>query len=428
MRMWTAALLVGAVALVSSCSSGQDGRAEDKAAAEPGVHLLDDFPLAQRSGPAFVWTGDRVFVWGGATVEDDDSSDRTSLGDGAVLLPSGEWQQLSKSPYPHGLYRPVGAWDGTEAIIIGSDCDESIPPDTTGEPPRCDAPAALAWNPTSDRWRRLSAPPIPVDPDSGQAVLRWGGTAVGGEGRALFVDDRSGVTLVWDRESEGWATVPSPTGGPVMSCGDPTQPWIVAQSAPKGAGAADVRLWTIRPTGNEPAVWSDGVDPQAAADPTTCGAGFVVGSIGFDVRLIDVGTGVASSIPVPQADEAATPSGDVPSGEPVTTSASLVGWWLFTTTAMPLAPLPTTTPDPATQANPGPGPTLTPPVNWSSPLRSVRLAPDSDAVPFDEEEFNLVAWARTVAATDRGIVACDLRENLTCKEWVAPKELGPPRR
>lgn len=428
MRMWTAALLVGVVVLVGSCSSGRDVPTGDKAAAAPGVHRLDEFPLEKRSDPAFVWTGDRLFVWGGATVENNDSSDRTSLGDGAVLLPSREWQQLPKSPYPHGMYRPVGAWDGTEVVVVGSDCDESIPPNTTGEPPRCDAPGALAWNPTSDRWRRLSAPPIPVDPDSGQAVLRWGGTAVGGEGRALFVDDRSGTAIVWDRESEGWTTVPSPTGGPVMSCGDPTQPWIVAQSAPRGAGAADVRLWTIRPTGNEPAVWSDGVEPQAAADPTTCGAGFVVGSVGFGVRLIDVGTGIASSIPTPQVDGIPAP-GEIPSGEPVTTSASLVGWWLFTTTAMPLAPLPTTVPDPSTRANPGPGPTLSPPVNWSSPRRSVRLAPDgADAVPFDEEEFSLFAWARTVALTDRGVINCDLREIRTCNEWVAPKDMRPPRR
>ena len=65
----------------------------------------------------------------------------TYFSDGAALdLTTNTWTEVADSPFPHGLYQPIGAWDGTEVIIVGTDCDAVVPLTTDGSPPPCRPP------------------------------------------------------------------------------------------------------------------------------------------------------------------------------------------------------------------------------------------------------------------------------------------------
>lgn len=419
--------LVVVVLLVVSCSTDRRLDTRGSAPSGPGLHRLEDFPLDHRSDVAFVWTGDRLFVWGGISV-DDPSTGRRSLGDGAVLTPGGVWTKLPATPFPHGLYGSLGAWDGTEVVVIGSECDETIPPDTTGEPPRCTSPAAVAWNPRTDTWRRLPAPPIPATPETGGKVLRTRGVALGGEGTALFVDQASGTALQWDRGSGRWTTAPGPTGEYVVACADPTRPWIVTTGGTYGSPSSGRRIWTIRAEPNGTPAWSEMPPPHDTVGASSCGAGRVVGNAGFELMLVDVATG--ASTPLRTA-----PTATAPDRSPVS-SATLVGWWLFESTNYPGPPLSTTTSLPLEQANPGPATTLAPSVpptateptaSELTPSWTVRIVPDGAPLRFDGDEFNLLVWAGTTVATDDGVISCDLRTERRCSMWVAPPEARPSR-
>lgn len=409
---------MGLLLLVACSTDGESLGTRRLEGIGPGTHRLDDFPLATRSDAAFVWTGKQLFVWSGLTT-DDPSARRRSLGDGAVLDAEARWRRLSDSPYPHGLYGSTGAWDGTEVIVIGSDCDESVPPATTGEPPRCTSPAAVAWDPRTDRWRLLAAPPIPVDPQSGEAVIRWRAAAVGADGAALFVDQQSGTTLLWNRRSGRWATVPSPVGGPLAACADPTELWVVAMAAPYGATApGDHRLRTIRPASAGVPVWSDGIEAQVQPDVQSCGAGQVIGNAGLQVTLVDVATGISTPVAAADAVNPARPS--------LVTSASLVGAWLFTASSTPQPP-PSTTTIPLEQASRGSSITLEPAVDWGRPEWSAQLVPDGAPTPVKGNDFNLFVWAGTTVATDDGLISCDLRFDRSCVAWVGPVDARPRR-
>lgn len=415
--------------LLVSCSTDRRLDTSGAAPSGPGMHRLEDFPLAHRSDAAFVWTGDRLFVWGGASV-DDPSTGRRSLGDGAVLIPRDGWKKLPAAPFPHGLFGSVGAWDGTEVVVIGSVCDETIPPDTSGEPPRCTSPAAVAWNPRSDEWRRLPAPPIPAAPETGDQVLRSRGVARGGEGTALFVDQASGTAMQWDRGSARWTTAPGPTGEFVVACADPTRPWIVMTGGTYGSPSSGRRIWTIRAVPNGTPTWSEMPPPHDTVGALSCGAGRVTGNAGFEPVMVDVATG--ASTPLRTAPTATAPDG------PAATGATLVGWWLFESTYSPRTPLSTTTSTttstPLEQANPGPATTRAPAappivaepeVTVPTPSWTVRIVPDGAPLRFDGEEFNLLVWAGTTVSTDDGVISCDLRTERRCSEWLPPPEVRP---
>ena len=94
---------------------------------------------------------------------------------------------MADSPFPDGLYNPLGAWDGTEVIVIGTECVPIVPPATEGGPPACPkGPAAAAWSPQTQQWRLLPDPPIPPDPNYDERVLEQWRNGINGDGAALF--------------------------------------------------------------------------------------------------------------------------------------------------------------------------------------------------------------------------------------------------
>jgi hypothetical protein len=138
----------------------------------PGIHKVPGPPIEYRSHPAQVWTGEELVVWGGQAAEDDGSSGRIAATGATLSLGDGRWTPMPDSPFTEGLYRPLGAWDGDEVIIIGTRCTGEVPPVTEGGVPSCPrGPAAAAWNPTTRAWRELPSPPIPVDAYHEAAVV-----------------------------------------------------------------------------------------------------------------------------------------------------------------------------------------------------------------------------------------------------------------
>jgi hypothetical protein len=106
-----------------------------------GWQTLDSGPLVPREGAAVVWTGDELVVWGGASTETG-----RAHRDGAAYDPAtGDWRMMAAPPVERGGL-VGGAWTGEEVLVWSTETDgeaDDLPPWTV-----------LAWNPTTDAWRR----------------------------------------------------------------------------------------------------------------------------------------------------------------------------------------------------------------------------------------------------------------------------------
>lgn len=106
-------------------------------------------PLEQRSGALTVWTGKRLFVWGGIG--------ERPFADGAIYDPrTREWEPVAPSDLPPRS-RAVGTWSGREVIVAGGRLyDPASPyPSAAGR-----ARDAAAYNPATDTWRVLPSLPF----------------------------------------------------------------------------------------------------------------------------------------------------------------------------------------------------------------------------------------------------------------------------
>jgi N-acetylneuraminic acid mutarotase len=105
-----------------------------------------------------VWTGRELIGWGGGCCGD-------AFDDGVAFNPkTNRWRRLSRSPLA-GSQHPLGAWTGHEVIVLVGNTD----PNGKAWPSRL--ARAAAYNPSTDRWRRL--PPIPRQRGGANAV--WDG-------------------------------------------------------------------------------------------------------------------------------------------------------------------------------------------------------------------------------------------------------------
>lgn len=104
-----------------------------------------------------VWTGREMIGWGGGCCGD-------AFDDGVAYNPTtNRWRPLARSPLA-GAQNPVGAWTGRELIVLVGNRD----PDGDTWPARL--ARAAAYNPATNRWRRIARLP----------------------------DARNGATAVWD--------------------------------------------------------------------------------------------------------------------------------------------------------------------------------------------------------------------------------------
>ncbi len=97
------------------------------------------------AGGLVVWTGRELISWGGGCCGDSSSQ-------GAAFNPdSDSWRRLAPSPLAASQHA-VGAWTGRELFMFVSGLD----PDGK---PIAGAARAAAYNPATDTWRRIAAPP-----------------------------------------------------------------------------------------------------------------------------------------------------------------------------------------------------------------------------------------------------------------------------
>jgi hypothetical protein len=86
-----------------------DGAAYDPAS--DSWRKLPDPPIDPRIGHAAVWSGDRMYIWGGTST--------VSFGDGAVFDPTDEdWSGLPDAPI-EGRSFPIATWTDQGIFIWG---------------------------------------------------------------------------------------------------------------------------------------------------------------------------------------------------------------------------------------------------------------------------------------------------------------------
>jgi N-acetylneuraminic acid mutarotase len=157
--------------------------------------------LGRGHGGLVVWTGRELIGWGGGCCGD-------AFSDGAAYDPAtNRWRTLPRSPLA-GSARPIGAWTGKELIVLVGNLD----PD--GKPWPARLARAAAYDPANNTWRRIA--PLP-EPRGGASAV-WDGRellVVGGAG-----DPRGGkpapfarAGFAYDPVSNRWRRLaPMPSG------------------------------------------------------------------------------------------------------------------------------------------------------------------------------------------------------------------------
>jgi N-acetylneuraminic acid mutarotase len=156
-----------------------------------------------RFGASAVWTGREVLFWGGQAGPD------RILADGAGYDPATRrWRMLPAAPIG-GRTGHQAVWTGREMIVWGGYA-RCCPTDSVVHDP-----AAAAYDPASDRWRRIADVPAPWSGDDGTAVtVAGGGRVMVWRRRHLGVYDPTA-----DRWSEVAGTQPAPAPTPAGSAG-----------------------------------------------------------------------------------------------------------------------------------------------------------------------------------------------------------------
>jgi N-acetylneuraminic acid mutarotase len=156
---------------------------------------------ARGHGGLVAWTGREVLAWGGGCCGD-------AFSDGVAYNPATRgWRALPRSPLA-GAQQPVGAWTGRELIVLVGDRD----PD--GKPWPARLARAAAYDPATNRWRRIAPPPAPRNGANavwdGRELLVVGGAGTPGHGTPAPLR-RTG--FAYDPAANRWRRLaPMPTG------------------------------------------------------------------------------------------------------------------------------------------------------------------------------------------------------------------------
>lgn len=150
-------------------------------------------PLGSRHDHEAVWAGDAMVVWGGSPLI---GTPVTIESDTAAFDPvSGNWAGQDASPLPP-LSSPVSVWTGNELVVAGGQDDNEV------------SRAAAAWAPV-DGWREIA--PVPVAAardDAAIPVSDLHTTPVWTGSEAVFVT-ADGV-LAYDPRTDDWSTIAAP--------------------------------------------------------------------------------------------------------------------------------------------------------------------------------------------------------------------------
>jgi len=222
---------------------------------DPASNSWRRLPHAPTGEGIAVWTGRELIGWGGGCCGD-------AWAGGSAYDPGMDsWRRLSRSPLVP-TQEPIGAWTGRELLLAVSGIQA-----VDGKPAPVSQARAAAYDPATDTWRRLAAPPL--------TGFRFGHAAAW-DGRKLIVlgaGANGRVTLAYRPDTNRWTILaPSPsqlsnaqafwTGSRLLVWGgaesaralsyDPqTNRWTVLPRPPLG-GTGQVAAWT----GDRLLVWS----------------------------------------------------------------------------------------------------------------------------------------------------------------------------
>jgi N-acetylneuraminic acid mutarotase len=143
--------------------------------------------LRRGHGGLVVWTGRELIGWGGGCCGD-------AFSDGAAYDPAANrWRTLPRSPLA-GSQGPLGAWTGRELIVLVGGLD----PD--GKPWPARLARAAAYNPATNKWRRIAPLPAP----RGGASAVWDGRELLVVGGAPGARKLATVGFAYDPATNRW--------------------------------------------------------------------------------------------------------------------------------------------------------------------------------------------------------------------------------
>lgn len=219
-----------------------NGQFGDGAAYDPRSDswtVLPDAPLSARNAPAAVWTGEEMLLWGGHSTQED-------YRDGAAYNPTTrQWRTIADAPV-RSAGGPVGVWTDSEMVVLAGSNTRNV----------------VAYDPASDRWRRL--PDLPSAPQAPSRAVVWSGDEVitiTGD-NLLDVTDGYGPREVVALRPQGgeWTTVG------VLTPGEGVLGWtsavLIAASGDRAfeVNEGGTKLISSAPAGIEvsdaPAVWT----------------------------------------------------------------------------------------------------------------------------------------------------------------------------
>jgi hypothetical protein len=193
----------------------------------PGAAVaLPPAPIDDREAPAVVWTGTELIVWGGV-------ADGRSLGDGAAHdVASGTWRTLAPAPISGRSHAAI-AWTGTELVVWGGVRTTGTDPE--GAPRLVGVEDGAAYDPATDTWRALPAPPV-AGMSSEHAV--WTGDEL-----VVVSSDRSAA---YDPSADRWRRIAdAPTGlAPPVWTGE-----VILTMAPQEDGVSRLLRYDPRTDG-----------------------------------------------------------------------------------------------------------------------------------------------------------------------------------
>jgi hypothetical protein len=151
---------------------------------------LPSSPLSGRYGPAYVWTGDELLIWGGAATDasavEVTTPSEISFADGASYAPaSRRWESL-----------PPAVWTGSEMLVWGGGDNGNSQTD------------GAAFNPSTKTWRMLAAHSL-------SHTIRPGAVWTGTEMIVLEGINGGPSGAAYNPATDTWRTIAAPPGQPI---------------------------------------------------------------------------------------------------------------------------------------------------------------------------------------------------------------------
>jgi hypothetical protein len=154
-----------------------------------------------RYEPVVVAAGDRVIVWGGATIPAGGKPEM--LSDGAIYDPAKDsWQAMSETDAPAGRAKAVAVWTGTRLIVTGGHVLDPMMPGGYGP----DMAEGGIFDPDANAWIPLAKSPsaLPGQPPAGphSRIL------ITENHEVVFLDEPLTAIQILDADENAWRTVP----------------------------------------------------------------------------------------------------------------------------------------------------------------------------------------------------------------------------